>query len=72
MRISSRILSFFKSIDCRYIQFAPIVEQIDGKPAPWNVPPEKWGDFLIAIFNEWVKKDVGTFYIQFFDSTLHN
>ena len=63
---------FFKSIDCRYIQFAPIVEQVDGKPAPWNVLPEKWGDFLIAIFNEWVKKDVGTFYIQFFDSTLAN
>ena len=63
---------FFKSIDCRYIQFAPIVEQIDGKPAPWNVPPEKWGDFLIVIFDEWVRKDVGTFYIQYFDSTLAN
>jgi len=63
---------FFKSIDCRYIQFAPIVERIDGKPAPWNVPSEKWGDFLISIFNEWVRKDVGTFYIQFFDSTLAN
>jgi uncharacterized protein len=63
---------FFKSMDCRYIQFSPIVEQIDGKPAPWNVPSEKWGDFLIAIFDEWVRKDVGTFYIQYFDSTLAN
>jgi uncharacterized protein len=63
---------FFKSIDCRYIQFAPIVEKVDGKPASWNVPPEKWGDFLITIFDEWVKKDVGTFYIQYFDSTLAN
>ena len=64
--------NFFKSIDCRYIQFAPIVERIDGKPAPWNVTAEKWGDFLIAIFKEWVKSDVGTFYIQYFDSTLAN
>jgi len=63
---------FFKTIDCRYIQFAPIVERIDGKFAPWNVPSEKWGDFLIAIFDEWVRKDVGTFYIQYFDSTLAN
>jgi uncharacterized protein len=63
---------FFKSIDCRYIQFAPIVEQIDGEPAPWNVPAEKWGDFLIALFDEWVRKDVGTFSIQYFDSTLAN
>ena len=63
---------FFKDIDCRYIQFTPIVEQIDEKPAPWNVPSEKWGDFLIAVFDEWVKKDVGTFFIQYFDSTLAN
>jgi uncharacterized protein len=63
---------FFKSIDCRYIQFAPIVEQIDGKIAPWSVPAEKWGDFLIAIFDEWIKKDVGTYFIQYFDSTLAN
>ena len=63
---------FFKSIDCRFIQFAPIVERIEGNLAPWNVPSEKWGDFLIAIFDEWVKKDVGTFYVQYFDSTLAN
>ena len=63
---------FFKSIDCHYIQFAPVVETIDGKPAPWNVPAEKWGDFLITIFDEWVRKDVGTFFIQYFDSTLAN
>ncbi len=64
--------NFFKSIDCHYIQFSPIVERIDGEFAPWNVPAEKWGDFLIAIFDEWVKQDVGQFYIQYFDSTLAN
>ncbi|MBD8388837.1 anaerobic sulfatase-maturation protein [Dysgonomonas sp. BGC7] len=64
--------NFFKSIDCHYIQFAPIVEKIDGKLASWSVPSEKWGDFLIAIFDEWVKEDVGNYYIQYFDSTLAN
>lgn len=64
---------FFKEIDCRYIQFAPIVERMpDGSPASWNVPSEKWGDFLITIFDEWVRKDVGQFFIQYFDSTLAN
>ncbi|MDR0692819.1 MAG: anaerobic sulfatase-maturation protein [Prevotellaceae bacterium] len=63
---------FFKEIDCRYIQFSPIVETIHGKLAPWNVPAGKWGDFLITIFDEWVKKDVGTFFIQYFDATLAN
>ncbi len=64
---------FFKEIDTRFIQFAPIVERLpDGAPAPWNVPSEKWGDFLIAIFDEWVRNDVGEFYVQYFDSTLAN
>ncbi len=65
--------NFFKEIDTRFIQFAPIVERMpDGTPAPWNVPSEKWGDFLIAIFDEWVQKDVGEFFVQLFDSTLAN
>jgi len=64
--------NFFKELDCHFIQFAPIVETIDGEPAPWNVPANKWGDFLIAIFDEWIKKDVGSYYIQYFDSTLAN
>jgi len=64
--------NFFKNIDCHYIQFAPVVEQVCGKPAPWNVPSGKWGDFLITVFDEWVKQDVGTYYVQYFDSTLAN
>ncbi len=64
---------FFKEINCRFIQFAPIVERLtDGNLAPWNVPAGKWGDFLIAIFNEWVRNDVGEFYVQYFDATLAN
>jgi len=63
---------FFKEIDTRYIQFAPIVETIDGKVTDWSVDPAKWGDFLIAIFDEWVKEDVGLYYVQYFDSALAN
>jgi len=64
--------NFFKSIDCHYIQFTPIVEQIDGQLADWNVPADAWGDFLITIFDEWIKKDVGNYYVQYFDATLAN
>ena len=64
--------NFFKSIGAKYIQFAPIVEQIDGESAPWNVSANKWGDFLIAIFDEWVKQDVGDTFIQIFDAALAN
>ncbi len=65
--------NFFKEIDSRYIQFSPIVERLEnGEVASWSVSPEKWGDFLIAIFDEWVRKDVGQFYMQHFDSALAN
>lgn len=64
--------NFFKSIGIQFIQFSPIVEQIDGEMAPWNVPADKWGSFLIAIFDEWVKQDVGKVYVQMFDAALAN
>ena len=44
----------------------------DVELAPYTVPAEKWGKFLCAIFDEWVKQDVGKMFIQIFDSTLAN
>jgi uncharacterized protein len=38
----------------------------------WSVLPEEYGNFMIAIFDEWVRKDVGRYYIQLFDTTLAN
>lgn len=79
---------FFKEIGCRYIQFTPIVERIfrhaDGRylasveegaeetVTDFSVTPEQWGNFLCTIFDEWVRNDVGEYFIQLFDSTLAN
>lgn len=79
---------FFKEIGCRFIQFTPIVERLlthaDGRQLaaveeegtvgmmPFSVSPEQWGDFLIGIFDEWVKEDVGEYFVQLFDATLAN
>lgn len=79
---------FFKSIGCRYIQFTPIVERLfpreDGRYlaspsdlgdiplAEFSVTPKKWGNFLCSIFGEWVRNDVGEYFVQIFDSTLAN
>ncbi|MCC7161995.1 MAG: anaerobic sulfatase maturase [Anaerolineae bacterium] len=35
-----------------------------------SVKPEQWGDFLSAIFDEWVRRDVGTVFVQMFDAAL--
>jgi uncharacterized protein len=37
-----------------------------------SVTAEKYGQFLIAIFDEWVRRDVGTVFVQHFDSALAN
>ena len=79
---------FFKEIDSHYIQFAPIVERLShrkdgltltspdkaekGELADYNITPEQWGNFLCIIFDEWVRNDVGNYFIQLFDSTLAN
>jgi len=45
-----------------------------GQPASpvtrWSVPSEAFGDFLIAIYEEWIKRDVGKVYVQMFDVSL--
>jgi uncharacterized protein len=36
----------------------------------FSVEPEAYGDFLIRIFDEWVRKDVGKVFVQIFDVQL--
>ncbi|GFI05411.1 anaerobic sulfatase-maturating enzyme [Muribaculaceae bacterium] len=74
---------FFRSIDCNFIQFAPIVERLtpsgdiasdleSGDLADFSVSPEQWGEFLCRLFDRWVRHDVGKVFIQIFDATLAN
>jgi len=38
----------------------------------WSVEPEQFGNFLIRIFDEWIRNDVGKFYVQIFDIALES
>lgn len=38
----------------------------------WSVKPEAYGDFLIRIFEEWVRTDVGSFAVMNFEWALAN
>ena len=38
---------------------------------PWSVSPEGYGDFLIAIYEEWVRNDVGTTFVMNFEWALN-
>lgn len=79
---------FFKEIGCQYLQFAPIVERqydLDGKKhlahafeekdvslTEESITSEEWGDFLCTLFDEWVRHDVGKYYVEIFDCILAN
>ena len=38
----------------------------------WSVEPLQFGEFLSTIFDEWVRKDVGKYYVQIIDITLES
>ena len=49
---------------------------LDGEEEPtrvaeWAVEPEEYGAFLIAIFEEWVRHDVGTVFVMNFEWALN-
>ena len=72
------VYRFFRDdLGARHVQLIPIVErdndtgfQEGDKVTARSVAPEAWGRFLIAVFDEWLKHDVGTVFVQMFDAAL--
>jgi uncharacterized protein len=42
-----------------------------GDVTPWSVIPEEYGDFLIDIYEDWVRHDVGTVFVMNFEWVLN-
>ena len=45
-------------------------KSIEKSVSSWTVEAEKYGDFLIAIFDEWVRRDVGKVDVMNFEHAL--
>jgi uncharacterized protein len=45
-------------------------EAEEAKVTPWSVRPKDFGEFLCAVFDEWVRRDVGQTFVQIFDIAL--
>ncbi|HPO17457.1 MAG TPA: anaerobic sulfatase-maturation protein [Candidatus Hydrogenedentes bacterium] len=43
---------------------------LEAQVTPWSVRPLAYGKFLSAIFDEWVRRDVGSTFVQIFDICL--
>ncbi|PSU36011.1 anaerobic sulfatase maturase [Photobacterium lutimaris] len=44
--------------------------KVSGELCDWSVEPKAFGEFLIQIFHEWVRLDIGNVYIQMFENTF--
>ncbi len=65
-----------------WMQFIPVVERVDasGDPADLrgehaserSVLPDQFGRFLSTIFDEWVRHDVGSVFVQTFEAAARN
>jgi uncharacterized protein len=65
--------------DFRYIQFIPVVERRrisaedpGSRVSEWTVRPGEYGRFMIGVFDDWVRRDVGEVFVQTFDAALAN
>lgn len=66
-------------VKTQFIQFIPIVERANetgfqegNTVTDRSVTAEQYGRFLITIFDEWVRRDVGRVFVQMFDVALGN
>ena len=58
-----------RGLDTRWIQFIPIVRRELGEVTPDSLSGEDYGEFLCAVFDEWVLNDLGKTSIQMFSET---
>jgi uncharacterized protein len=72
------VYRFFRDrVGAQFIQFIPIVERRNENSlqsgellTDSSITGNQYSDFLIAIFDEWVRKDVGKVFVQIFDTAL--
>ena len=79
------VYRYLKDAGSQYMQFIPLVERGnitgDGKQLahpkesqtqvmPWSVGSMQFGKFLSAIFDVWIREDIGNISVQLFEQTL--
>lgn len=69
------------TVGTSWVQFIPAIERTCREAAAGRdgtgvsertVAPEQWGNFLMAVFDEWVRNDVGHVYVQTFEAAVRS
>ena len=64
------VYNYLKGRGVQWLQFIPLVEKAADGMSPRTVPAEAYGRFLAAIFDVWVRNDVGQVFVQIFEECL--
>ncbi|MBN2200211.1 MAG: anaerobic sulfatase maturase [Candidatus Aminicenantes bacterium] len=73
VRRPTEVYGFLKSISASFMSFLPLVERSAGSPSgvdSLTVPADAWGEFLCAVFDEWLAGDIGRVKIQIFEEAV--
>jgi len=84
--LGARFIQFIPIIERATEQSLPIADSgwgggVKGRPlytqegnlvTHRSVGPQQYGRFMIDVFEEWVRRDIGTVYVQMFDTALAN
>jgi len=79
-----RVYRFLRDSGIEFMQFIPIVERLAAAPSAADAPsampedlvsersvrPRQYGRFLIEVFDEWIRHDVGRVFVRDFDQAL--
>ncbi len=77
-KIGSRYMQFIPAVERAGEESGSLAGPPDPETAgeevarvtPWSVRPVDYGSFLVSIFREWVRRDVGSVFVQSFDVAL--
>lgn len=68
-----KVYDFFKASGVKFIQFQPVIERnATGEVSDFSVPGDGYGQFLVDIFDMWVRNDVGKIFVMNFEWALAN
>jgi uncharacterized protein len=64
------LYGYFRDLGVTHLQFLPLVAPTDGGVSAATASPEALGAFLCAVFDEWIRHDLGRMVVQLFDEAL--
>ena len=60
------------AVDPAELGIQPVDSTKNPEVTDWTVDPVDYGDFLVSIFDKWVREDVGEYFVLTFDCVLTN